>query len=213
MPDHPYTEDYYLNGPASGLSNYENYHWMPDKTLPMASRLKYSLGIKDSDFVLDYGCARGYLVKALRMQGIQACGYDLSEWAIENCDPAVKGHVSTTLNTSPLCWDYIIAKDVFEHIPLDVLTDTIAKLLRATRKELFIIVPLTTYRDGAYGCPVDEQDSTHVIRWTLTCWIQYLQRFDKNFVVTGGYEHPVLKPNCYEFPCSYGFFHVKRINP
>lgn len=94
-----------------------------------------------------------------------------------------------------------------------LLTDTVTKLLKATRKELLIVVPLTHYTNGSYGCPVDEQDSTHVIRWTLIDWIRYLQNFDKNFVVTGGYEHPVLKPNCYEYPCSYGFFHLKRINP
>ena len=53
MPDHPYSEDYYLNGPASGLSNYENYHWMPDRTLPMALQLKWMLGIRSDSVVLN----------------------------------------------------------------------------------------------------------------------------------------------------------------
>jgi len=212
MPDHPYSEDYYLNGPASGLSNYENYHWLPDRTLPMALQLKWMLGIRSDDSVLDYGCARGYLVKALRMQGIQAHGYDLSEWAIANCDEGVKGFVSTTINTSPMAWDHIIAKDVFEHIPVDHLTDLVGQLLRACRKQLYIIVPLAVTRGGTYNCPVDEQDSTHVIRWTLPDWIEFLQRFDKNFVVSGGYEAPVVKPNCFKYPKSYGFLTVRRVH-
>lgn len=212
MLDHPYTKDYYLNGPESGLSNYQDYHWMPDKTLPMALQLKWLLGIKDTDWVLDYGCARGYLVKALRMQGIQAYGYDLSEWAVSNCDEGVKNYVSTVLNTSPMVWDHVIAKDVFEHIPADQLTEIVASLLRATKKQLYIIVPLAVTRGGTYNCPVDEQDSTHVIRWTLPCWIEYLQGFDKNFVVSGGYEAPVIKPNCFKYPKSYGFLTVRRVN-
>ena len=212
MPDHPYSEDYYLNGPASGLSNYENYHWLPDKTLPMALQLKWLLGIKNDDIVLDYGCARGYLVKALRMQGVQAHGYDLSEWAISNCDEGVRNFVSTTLNVSPFAWDHIIAKDVFEHIQEVQLVDIVASLLRSCRKQLFIIVPLAHVSGGAYGCPVDEQDSTHVIRWTLPDWIEFLQNFDKNFVVSGGYEAPIIKPNCFEYPRSYGFITVKRVH-
>ena len=72
-----YDSAYYLAGLASGKSNYVDYSWKPDLTLPMADWLKRILRIKDGDTLLDFGCARGYLVKALRTQGIQAHGYDL----------------------------------------------------------------------------------------------------------------------------------------
>ena len=213
-PDHPYTADYYLNGVASGLSNYENYQWLPDKTGPMAWQLRWLLGIKGGEVVLDYGCARGYLVRALRkMANVDAYGYDISEWAIANCDPDMKEFVSNELQTGDMIWDHVIAKDVLEHVPLDTLDKLIPKLLPSIRKQLFIIVPLTDRTDGPYLCPVDEMDSTHGLRWTLPDWLEYLQKFDKRFVVTGGYEAPVIKPNCYEFPRSYGFITVRRLLP
>jgi hypothetical protein len=34
------------------------------------------------------GCAYGYLVKHLRLLGLQAWGYDLSQWALNRVDPA-----------------------------------------------------------------------------------------------------------------------------
>lgn len=210
---HPYNADYYLNGPESGLSNYKDYHWLPDKTIPMTWKLRWQLGIKGGDSVLDYGCARGYTVKALRQMGIDAYGFDISEWAIHNCDPDVRAFVSNILNTAPVIWDHVIAKDVFEHIEPHALRFIVEELLVSTRKQLFIIVPLAKETGGEYGCPVDEQDSTHIIRWTLPDWLTFLQEISSHFTVSGGYQVPVLKPNCYEFPKSYGFFTMRRTEP
>ncbi len=212
-PDPPYTEDYYLNGVATGLSNYVDYHWMPDKTGPMAWQLRWLLNIHADDSILDFGCSRGYLVKALRQMGLAAHGYDISEWAIANCDPEVKPYVSNKLDCGALVWDHIIAKDVFEHIHPHDLRDILEKLLHSVRKQIYIIVPLTEKTNGKYLCPVDEQDTTHVIRWTLPDWLEYLQGMDNKFVVTGGYQAPIIKPNCYEFPASYGFFTMRRLLP
>jgi hypothetical protein len=38
--NHPYTEDYFMRGPESGLSNYRDYQWLPDLTIPMADHAK-----------------------------------------------------------------------------------------------------------------------------------------------------------------------------
>lgn len=207
----PYTEQYYLNGPASGLSNYVNYRWLPDLTLPMADHAKWLLGMRPNDLVLDYGCGPGYFVKALRMRGIDAVGFDISDWAIKNCDPAVKDHVSNDLHLPEMGYDLIWSKDCFEHIPEDELRELVPKLMAACRRMIFIIVPLALSRDGQYGAPMDEMDSTHVIRWTLPCWLEFLQEFSRDFVVSGSYTMPTLKPNCYHYPKAYGFFKLRRI--
>lgn len=207
----PFSEDYYMRGPESGLSNYRDYQWLPDLTMPMASHARWMLGFKAGDVVLDYGASRGFFVKALRMQGVDAWGYDISEWAVQNCDPTVKDYVSNTLELPEKGWDVIWSKDVFEHIPLVELIQLMPQLLKTTRRLMFIIVPLSVEDDGGYACPVDEMDSTHVIRWTLPTWLEFLQGFSKDFVVSGGYEMPHLKPKCYEYPRSYGFFTIRRV--
>lgn len=208
---HPYTEDYFMRGPETGLSNYRGYRWLPDLTLPMADQARWLLNIRPNDVVLDYGCSRGYFVKALRQRGVTAWGYDISEWALENCDPAVKEFVSNDLHLPDKGWDVIWSKDVFEHIPESQLEHLVPKMLSACRRQVFLIIPLAIHRGGPYACPVDELDKTHVIRWTLPCWLDFLQKFSRDFVVSGGYEMPVLKQNCYHYPRSYGFITARRI--
>lgn len=206
-----YDKDYYENGPASGKSNYASYRWLPDLTLPMADHARWLLDIRPSDVLYEIGAAKGFFLKALRLRGVQAWGYDPSEYAVANCDPAVSEYLSTKLDLPEKGWDVIWSKDVFEHIPEDELNDLVPRLLSATRRLLFIIVPLALQPGGAYGAPMDEMDSTHVIRWTLPCWIEFLQQFSRDFVVSGGYQMPVLKPNCYHYPRAYGFISLRRI--
>jgi hypothetical protein len=206
-----FDEDYYLNGLATHKSNYENYHWMPETTTNMAHYLIRHLGIRQNDSILDFGCARGYIVKAMRNLKIQAFGYDVSEWAINNCDEEVKQFVSNTFMNVRYAYDFILAKDVFEHIPEIELSKIIPQLLKWVQNSLFITVPLTSFRDGPYVCPRDEMDATHVIRWTVVDWMNFLiQLAPKNFIVSVSTRIPVIKPMCEVYPMSYGFFRVYK---
>lgn len=205
----PFTEKYYLDGRRSGLSNYEDYRWLPDQTVSMATHLMRYLGIKDGDFTLEIGCARGYYVKALRMFGVKAYGYDISEWAVANCHPHVAPFVSNHLSNA--CFDVVWSKDTFEHIPPSDLRELLAIILPNTRRKLFAIVPLAEASGGKYIHPKEENDSTHVNRWTLHEWIAFLQDCSNSFIVTGGYHYPGLKPGAFEVEFGYGFLTMERI--
>ena len=50
--------------------------------------------LKKNDKVLDVGCAKGFLVKDLLDQGIDAYGIDVSNYAIKNCHPQVLGRIA-----------------------------------------------------------------------------------------------------------------------
>jgi hypothetical protein len=217
-PPEVFDEDYYLRGPETGKSNYENYSWKGELTLTYAIYLRRHLGIKDTDTVLDVGAARGFLVKALRMGGICAMGQDISKWAIENCDPSVKHFVSNELKAEPLSFDWIHMKDVAEHCTEDHLKKLCFTLFRAARKGCFFIVPLTSYFGGKYLYPADNQDSTHIIRFTIMEWIQLFKRVadeverqtGEQFTVMGGYHMHGLKQASVDFPMSTGFFKITR---
>jgi len=43
--------------------------------------------------VLDVGCAKGYLVKALRDAGLEAYGVDVSEYAVSAADPSIRPYL------------------------------------------------------------------------------------------------------------------------
>jgi len=209
MTENKFTEDYFLRGPKAGLSNFENYRWMPDATISMATHLKRYLALCPGDRFLDVGCARGYLVKALRMVDVHAFGYDISEWAIANCDPDVKPYVSNHLNGGE--YYTVFSKDTFEHIPPDDLRALLAKLIPCTRKRMFVIVPLAKEDGGEYVHPKEENDSTHVNRFTLPTWMDFLQASAPGFIVNGSYRYPGLKPGCYEVEHGYGFITLERI--
>lgn len=206
-----YDADYYLRGKETGKSNYVDYGWKPDLTLPMADHLKRAMHIKDGDTVLDFGCARGYLVKALRMRGVNAFGYDSSEWAIENCDEGVKGYVSNVMPDER--FDHIIAKDVFEHIHADDLIPILETLVGLMRRSMLIIVPLTG-ENGEYLRLEDRSDPSHVIRWGLHGWLDFTHRrcaHEPDIVVTGSWHYPGLKPASSETPKSCGFIQITRV--
>lgn len=206
--DSPFTEGYYMRGEGS---NYLDYRWLGEVTLTFAIHLKNHLGMAEGSRVLDVGCARGYLVRALRMMRMKAFGYDISEWAIENCDPEVRGLVSTSLSAEPEEWDYVLSKDAMEHVSKKELEELIPKLCAATRKSLLFIVPLTAYFGGMYLRPEDEADKTHKIRFSLTDWLLFLQPLAKDFTVMGAYHIRGCKAASEQVPQSCGFLTLTRI--
>lgn len=204
-----FDKDYYLNGIETGKSNYVNYSWKPELTIRMAHSIIHYLGIKSNDTVFDFGCSRGYLVKALRILGVQTWGYDISKWAIDNCDPEVKDYVHSTMLVSPK-FDWIVCKDCAEHVDLKGLKNIISAFNEWTKKGMLIIVPLTDKKEGKYLRNEDEMDKTHVIRWTLPDWLLFLEDNAPDFMVSGSYHVDGVKQASEKVRKSCGFFTLKR---
>lgn len=207
-----FDEDYFLRGKSTGKSNYENYTWKRDLTVFCAHRMAMLLGCQQGDRILDYGCSRGYYVRALRMAGYDATGFDISKWAIANCDPEVKGLVGNSLPDHTVRW--IIAKDVLEHIGCDELTNVISAFMRIATKGALIVVPLSNGL-AKFVAPQDNEDPTHCNCWTLPEWLMKIQgvidRDAAPWVVQGGYKLPGVKEACDDFPQSVGFITMRRL--
>lgn len=203
-------EDYFINGIKSGLSNYENYSYREDLTRDLARKLVEHLGIEYTDTVLDYGCARGFLVKALDVHCFPF-GKDISSWAIQNCHSDIADKVSNDLSIDPKSFDWIVSKDVCEHIPSNELDKTLLKLINGARKGVFIIVPLSNRIDKPYIRPEDNQDVTHETRWPLELWLKTIHVLAPDFQVEASYYIPGIKPASSQVPFSCGFFTLKRL--
>jgi Methyltransferase domain len=206
----PYTEDYYLRGVEKGLSNYADYRWQEEPTMALARRIVEVLGIQPGETVLDHGCARGYLVKALRKIGINAQGFDISEWAIENCDPEVNGLVTNGLVQAS--YDHIISKDTIEHCePIDLMR-TADLILKLAQVSILIVVPLTERVGGQYVRKEDDLDITHKIRWPLEDWMEFFRRriLGEEWVLQGSWHIPGLKPTSLTHSKSCGFILLTR---
>lgn len=179
-----FDEKYFEDGVRNRVSAYENYRWMPERTIREASSIINNIKF---DNVLDYGCAKGFMVYAMRLLGKDAYGVDVSEYAVTHGHPKVKDYLSVIENAEEIKggWDLIIAKDVLEHIPKDVIPEVL-KAFRARCKQIFIAVPLgdgQRYRIREY-----EMDVTHIVRepeeWWLTTIVEAgfkIKYFDYQF--------------------------------
>lgn len=200
-----YDADYFLHGKESGKSLYEDYHWLPDLTIPMAGTIANLLGIRKDQSILDFGCARGYVVKAFRLLGFEAYGVDASEWAIENGDPEVRNCLQ--VGTRPYGrYSWIIAKDVLEHVPAEELLNLVPRLLDSASLGIFVVVPLSPTIDQPYVVPEYELDVTHVVRWDLPRWVALFQAYNRGrFDIQADYLVPGIKDNYSQFPKGNGF--------
>lgn len=206
-----YDADYFLRGKKTGKSLYEDYRWMPDLTIPMVCSMVEYCGIEMTDKVLDFGCARGYVVRALRELGYMAFGVDASEWAIQNADDNVKRYVWHCRVGLPILFyqefDWIIAKDVLEHVR--DAEGTIRHLMKSTVKGIFAVVPLAPCDGAPYVVEEYEKDVTHIHRLSLSSWAAM-------FMKSGWRVHtccrvPGIKDNYAQYEGGNGFITARRV--
>ena len=82
-----FDEKYFEDGVRHRVSAYENYRWQPERTIREAASLINNI---EFDNVLDYGCAKGFMVYAMRLLGKEAYGVDVSQYAVDNGHEKIK---------------------------------------------------------------------------------------------------------------------------
>ena len=161
-----FTKEYYEDGVRNHISGYEDYRWMPTRSIPEALDIKHHF---DFNTCVDYGCAKGFLVHALRIIGCNAFGEDISEYAISHCHPGVKEYVSLPNENK---YDLLICKDVLEHVQATDIPGVLQNFKRKS-SQFFFAVPLgdnDRFRIREY-----EVDITHVTKKDEEWWIDMFQ--------------------------------------
>ena len=207
-----YDSDYFMRGRETGKSLYEDYRWLPEATLSMVAQVIGHLRIAHDDTVLDFGCARGYVVKAFREMGYDARGVDVSEWAIRNADENTKPYLQRTTDAPALGeheFDWVIAKDVLEHI--EEVRTTIDTLMKCAKKGVFVVVPLSLSDGQPYVILPYEKDVTHFWRLTLPTWAAMFMR--PGWTVEASYRVPGIKGHWYKegWEWGNGFIVARRV--
>ena len=139
---------------------------MPFRSIPEALEIKNNF---DFNTCVDFGCAKGFLVRALRILGYQAYGEDISEYALKSCMPEVKDFLSFPNDKK---YDLLISKDVLEHVEEEDLPGVLRKLNNKADQFLFVI-PLGD--NNKFRIPEYEIDITHVTRRDEEWWIELFQ--------------------------------------
>jgi SAM-dependent methyltransferase len=209
-----FNEDYYERGVEMGISGYSNYRWMPELTIPMCYEISEILKLNDNETILDFGCAKGYVVKGFRLLHKQAYGVDISSYAVGQAPSDVRQYLDVInpgdnipiLHSNGLLhYTWILAKDVLEHVPYESI-DPLLKQLRFRGKGLFVVVP---FGDGKkFMVPSYELDKTHVIREDMNWWSSTFEKAGFN-VVEKQYKMKHLKANWSKWEKGNGFFILK----
>lgn len=163
-----FNEDYFEHGVEKGLSLYENFRWMPERTIPEAHWIAKHLGLEENSTIIDYGCAKGFHVKALLLLGYDAYGYDISDYALRTTKYSVEGRCTNIISRH---YDFGFCKDVLEHC--ECYTNLVANLfrMRSAANSWLIIVPNAV--NNRYVISEYENDKTHRLRLDVKTWNDY----------------------------------------
>jgi len=163
-----YDQDYYENGPQSGKGWLQNYRWLPRRTFKEAFSFIDYLELDENSYVLDVGCAKGFIVRALRELEIPADGCDISSYALSfapngcwNC-------------ADPKSWDehagkytHVIIKDMLEHLMIHQLYELLNNISKVSNK-IMTIIPMG--ENNLYRIPEYHQEISHLIIENENWW-------------------------------------------
>lgn len=164
-----FDEDYFQRGVQTGKSHYTAYHWMPQRSYREALAFIDLLGLDSKSFILEFGCAFGYLVKAFRNLEINADGCDISDYALSNAPEGCWNcsDLSSFDFFSFFGYTHIICKDVLEHLDESKLRATL-KQLRKVAKIFAVVVPIGD--NGVYRIKEYHEDASHIIAENEIWW-------------------------------------------
>lgn len=135
-----YGRDYFDGSRDVGYGGYR----YDGRWVPVAKDIIAQYGLKPGDRVLDVGCAKGFLVKDLLAQGIDAYGIDVSDYAMMTCEPEVVGrlHVGSAehLPFPDQSFDVVLAINTLHNLKKPELLTALREMERLARKGKFLQV-------------------------------------------------------------------------
>ena len=111
--------------------------------------------------VLDVGCGQGSFTDYALRAGLQARGYDFSQYAVDTAHNLAKGHIFQADVTAGIpepdaSYDLIFCSDMVEHIKKSKIDDVIAELFRIARQWVFLQFPVVDTQADVFDFEVEE---------------------------------------------------------
>jgi SAM-dependent methyltransferase len=122
-------------------------------------------GLKSGDKVLDIGCGKGYLLYDLTqaVPGIEVCGLDISEYAIDHAKEEVKPYLrvgsAQSLPFEDARFDLVISINTLHNLYCYDLEKALREMQRVGRRNRYLCVE--SYRN--------EEEKVNLLYWQLTC--------------------------------------------
>lgn len=161
-----YDADYFERGRESGKGWLQNYRWMPRRTFREAFGFIDYLKLDDNSQVLEVGCAKGFLVRALRELEIKTDGCDISEYALSFAPTGCWNCSDWSSYVGPK-YTHIIIKDMLEHLNPEQL-DNLLLELKKMGPTLMCVIPMGD--SGRYRIPEYHTEVSHLIAEDESWW-------------------------------------------
>lgn len=121
-------------------------------------------GLESNASILDIGCGKGFMLYDFLSVNpkLNVKGIDISNYAIENCMPEVKQHVSVgnakKLDFKDNSFDLVISINTLHNLDLEECKDAFKEVVRVSKKYAFIVVD--AYRNS--------EEKNRMESWNLT---------------------------------------------
>lgn len=168
-----YDADYFENGKSSGKGWLENYRWMPRRSFKEALGIIDYLKLDEKSYVLDVGCAKGFIVRALRELEIKADGCDISDYALSFA-PEGCWNCKSWVEHYNFGYTHIIIKDVLEHLTVKQMEEML-QTFKNVADTILCVIPMGD--DGTYRIPEYHMEISHIIAENEKWWEE---KFVKN---------------------------------
>jgi cyclopropane fatty-acyl-phospholipid synthase-like methyltransferase len=141
-------EDYFDGSRDYGYGGY----YYDGRWVPVAKDIIKHFNLKPGDKVLDVGAAKGFLVKDLLAEGIDAYGVDVSEYALLNCEPEVVGRLqigsAEKLPFPDGSFDAVLAINTIHNLPRKLCINAVNEIERLAPGKGFIQVDSYLSEEG-----------------------------------------------------------------
>jgi GT2 family glycosyltransferase/2-polyprenyl-3-methyl-5-hydroxy-6-metoxy-1,4-benzoquinol methylase len=162
-PKNIYNEEYFQKYCGGIPYNRDEAHWgrffgnVADKIIQIINPLS----------VMDLGCAKGFLVEALRDRGVEAYGIDISGYAISQVRDDIKQfcRVGSVVDPIDKEYDLITCIEVLEHVPEEVAKIAIQNMVKRTHNILFS------------SPPNDFDEPTHINVHPVIYWLELFSEY------------------------------------
>jgi SAM-dependent methyltransferase len=169
---HPqfYDEEYFECGTKSGYKGYS----YDGRWVPVAERI---IGLYLPSSVLDFGCAKGFLVYDLLQREVDAYGADVSEYAYRCAHELVKPRFmllkDDKLDYPDQSLDLLVSRGTLEHISKKRLEQVIPELMRVSKRQFIAVTGGNSSEEKEAAL---SWDSSHVTIESVDWWVNLLAR-------------------------------------
>ena len=144
---------------------YGGYRYMEGRWEKVARAMAEHYGIKPGDKILDVGCGKGFLLFDFTkvVPGVEVCGLDISEYAIENSKEEIKDHLQVgnaiKLPFEDHSFDFVYSITTLHNLHCYDLDKALREIERVGKKNKYICVE--SYRN--------EVEKANLLYWQVTC--------------------------------------------